>query len=85
MKIEHETYPDPLLQSHLSRPVQRLSDPGKFLHILANLILFYHLDILRRNTLEFMGENMMAFPDGIVHVRSEAPPNVPAKNHIGPC
>jgi hypothetical protein len=32
-----------------------------------------------------MGENIIAFPDGIVQVRSTAPPNVPAKNHIGPC
>jgi hypothetical protein len=32
-----------------------------------------------------MGENIIAFPVGIVHVRSAAPPNVPAKNHIGPC
>jgi hypothetical protein len=31
-----------------------------------------------------MGENIIAFPEGIVHVRSAAPPNVPAKNHIGP-
>jgi hypothetical protein len=32
-----------------------------------------------------MEENIIVFPEGIVQVRSAAPPNVPAKNHIGPC
>jgi hypothetical protein len=31
-----------------------------------------------------MGENILAFSDGIVHVRSAAPLNISAKNHIRP-
>ena len=31
-----------------------------------------------------MGEIILAFSDGIVHVRSAAPLNIWAKNHIGP-
>jgi hypothetical protein len=32
-----------------------------------------------------MGEIILVFSDGIVHVRSAAPLNISAKNHIGPC
>ena len=28
--------------------------------------------------------NRIAFPNGIIHVRSAEPPSVPAKNHTGP-
>ena len=31
-----------------------------------------------------MGEIILAFSDGIVHLRSAAPLNIWAKNHIGP-
>jgi hypothetical protein len=32
-----------------------------------------------------MGESILTFSDGIVQVRSAAPLNISAKNHIGPC